>query len=231
MQCSVALLVIAVVVCGGKCRMPSKQIFNELFRRVDFKRQASDVDQCVNDRLEAASADEVCMIGVDELNTASDNQQATNEIYEAFCRPNCKNLVLRVTDECDIFRDFPGLREFYSGVCDTNMNGQPCYSFSTRAVNFILGTEIDCFDDDDLNNTCNCRSELMAEVETQGCCINVYQNFFEAVFRNSSNFSYDPKEIYEGCSVDQPEECSSMALMSTLAIITTSFILHTMITY
>ena len=73
----------------------------------------------MDDRLEAASADEVCMIGDAELNTASDAQQAINEIYEAFCRPNCKNLVLRVTDECSGFRDFPGLREFLASVTET----------------------------------------------------------------------------------------------------------------
>ena len=229
MQCSIALLVFAAVVCSGNCKMPSKQILNELFKRVDFKCQAS--DNCVNDKLEAASADEVCMIGDDEISTERDNQQTINEIYEAFCRPNCKDLILRATDECGGFRDFPGLREFISGVCDTNMNGESCYSFFNRAVDYVVGTEIDCYVDQVLSGTCNCQSELMTEVQVQGCCINVYQNYLETVFRNTSNFSYDPKEIYEGCNVDQPEECSSMALVSTLAIIITSFVLHIMITY
>ena len=211
--------------------MPSKQILNELFRRVNFKRQASDVDQCVNDRLEAASADEVCVFGVDELSIERDDQQAVNEVYEAFCRPNCIDLILRVTDECGGFRESPGLRKFYSGLCDTSMSGQPCYSFLIRAANFIVGTEIDCFDND-LNNTCTCRSELMAEVETQGCCINVYYYLFETFFQNeSSGFSYNSRKIYEECNVDQPEQCSSMALVSILAIIINSIILHTMITY
>ena len=40
MQCLVALLVCAAVVCSGNCKIPSKQILNELFRKVDFKHQA-----------------------------------------------------------------------------------------------------------------------------------------------------------------------------------------------
>ena len=232
MQCSVALLIIAAVVYCGSCRMPSKHILNELFRRVNVKRQASDVDQCVNDRLEAASADEVCMIGENEINTEGDDQRTINEIYEVFCRPNCKDLILTVTDECGGFIGSPGLKEFISGLCDTNMNSQPCYTFFNRAFDFIVDTEIDCFVNEALNNTCNCRSELMAEVQTQGCCINVYQKYFDTATQDIfSGFSYDPREIYEGCNVGQPEQCNSMALVSTLAIIITSFILHTMITY
>ena len=108
---------------------------------------------------------------------------------------------------------------------------EPCYNFYSRVVNYFINTEIDCYVDQGLSGTCNCRSQLMTEVQSQGCCINVYQNYFEAVSRNSSNFSYDPKEIYEVCNVDQPENCSSMALVFTLAIISISFLFHTMITH
>ena len=140
----VALLVFAV-----NCRMPSKQILNELFRRTDFKCQTSDIDHCVDNRLEATSVDEVCMIGEDEINPEGNDQCKINEVYEALSRPNCKNLILKAIDECDGFRDFPGLRE-----CDTNMNGEPCYSFSNRAFSYVIDTEIDCYVE--LNGTCTC---------------------------------------------------------------------------
>ena len=218
MQCSVALLVIAAVICFGNCKIPSKEIFNGLFRRVDFKRQASDIDQCVNDRLEAASADEGCMVGIDIINN-----------NETFCRPNCKDLILRAIDECGGFRDYPGLRKFYSGLCDKNMNGEPCYSFFNRGINYVGHTENFCFFDLVVNNTCTCRSELMTEVQVQGCCINVYQDYLEAVL--PANYSYNTNVIYEGCNVDQIEECSSMAPVSTLVIIIISFMLQTIITY
>ena len=66
----------------------------------------------------------------------------------------------------------------------------------------------------------------MTEVQIQGCCINIYQNYLGAV---SSDFLHDPKEIFEGCNVDQSEECSSMALVSTLTF--SSCFIHTTITY
>ena len=113
MKLSLVLLMNAAFFCCGSVSIPSKQVLNELFRRVDFKRQASDVDQCVDDRLQAASADEVCMIGEDEINTEGDDQQTINEIYKIFC----KDLILRVTDECGGLRDSPGLREYISGLC------------------------------------------------------------------------------------------------------------------
>ena len=229
MHFSVVLLLAAALSCCGSSSIPSKYNINEYFRKVDFRRQASDVDQCANDKLEAASFNEVCMISEEELNTVGNDQQSINEIAQVLCRPDCRNLLLRVTEECG--GSFPGLREFVSDVCDTkNMDGKPCYSFYNRAVSYFLNTESNCYVNQVLSGTCTCQSELMTEVETQGCCINVYQNYFEAISRNSSTFLYDPKEIYEGCNVDQPEECSSMALVSTLAIIITSFVLHTMIT-
>ena len=143
----------------------------QLHRRVNVKRQASDVDQCVNDRLEAAFADKVCMIGEDEINTEGDDQQAINIIYEVFCRPICKDLILTAIDECGGFIGSPCLKEFISDLCDTNMNSQPCYTFFNRAFDFIVDTKINCFVNEALKNTCNCRSELIAEVQTQSCCI------------------------------------------------------------
>ena len=108
---------------------------------------------------------------------------------------------------------------------------QPCYVYFLRANSFISDVEIYCYFNQLLENgSCNCRSQLRAEVNAQGCCINVYHDYLRSAFQNST-ISYNPQTLYNNCNVVLPEECSSMALVSTIAITVTAFIFQAVFAY
>ena len=230
MSLSIALLFTALV-CVVNCSISAKTVIKEVFREFDFKRQATDSDQCVSDAIERASVEDICMISTSEADAAGDDQASINEIYRAFCRPACMNIILGIQEECEVFDDFPGLREFVTGLCEVNDDNQPCYVYFSRAISFISDVEIDCYVDQLLDSSsCNCQSQLRAEVNAQGCCINIYHDYLRAVFQNST-ISYNPQTVYNNCNVALPEECSSMALVSTIAITVTAFIFQALFAY
>ena len=119
--------------------------FSNIVKRVDFKRQESDIDQCLNEKLESSSVDEACMVAESQLGSDNDAQEGVNEVFQVICRPECLEFFMEANDECGVFRDAPYLRDFYSGVCEMNENGQTCYKLFSRASQFIIDTEYNCF--------------------------------------------------------------------------------------
>ena len=65
----------------------------------------------------------------------------------------------------------------------------------------------------------------MAGVETQGCCINVFQDYFRDISKTSA-FSYDPQRVNDACNVGLPERCSSKGLFSMATIMISAFVMY-----
>ena len=170
-----------------------------------FKRQTSDTQPCVRAKFESYMADPLCMLATDGGRVLSSSQEEINQIFEAFCKPDCQKIVLEADDECGTYMYSPGLRDFFVGLCKVNENGQYCYEHYSSASQFISDTEVSCYFSSRSTGSCSCQSELSSAAQTQGCCINVYHTYYEILFYG---LSYKPRDLYmDYCSVPLPGQC------------------------
>ena len=182
------------------------------WREIDVKRQTSSSEQCVKDRFNSSS---LCMRATQGGHLLSASQTEFSEVLQEFCRPNCHNVILEADDECGIYRDSPGLRDFLIGLCHMNDNGQHCYEMYSHTTQFITNTELNCLFSFTQTGSCNCQSQLSSAVETVGCCLYIYHDYYETLFEG---ISYNPRDLYKNyCSVTLPQQCSSIATTPTFA--------------
>ena len=145
----------------------------------------------------------------DAANEVEDDQDFLNLAFQVLCLPECGNVFLDVYEECGIFDETPGFRELFIGLCGNNQ-GTPCYQYYDSALNASLDTAV-CYDNYRQTRMCQCENELRTAVESQGCCLTVYQDFVQAI-AVSSGFVYNPDEVYGYCNVRNPGDCNNSPL-------------------
>ena len=59
-----------------------------------FKRQVPDTQPCVRAKFESYMGDPLCMLATDGGRVLSSSQEEINQIFEAFCKPDCQKIVL-----------------------------------------------------------------------------------------------------------------------------------------
>ena len=216
---SVFLVVVLVaLVAESRCKIHPLSVHKTIMEGLNVKRQTTDQDdECVEAKLNKTLPGSECEERVkdieealdDALNEAEDDQAFFNLIFQLICRPECGNVFLQAELECGTLDEIPGSGEFFVGLCANNQ-GTPCYSYYYSAINASIDTAF-CYDVYQQTQTCQCEEELKSAVESQGCCLTVYQNFARAVAA-SEGFVYNPNEVYRYCSVRNPGECNNSPL-------------------
>lgn len=74
----------------------------------------------------------------------------------------------------------------------------------------VFETEINCTISSSSLGMCDCRSELMAGLEEQGCCIDGLHQYLLDL--DIFDGRYDPSDIYDTCDVDLPDGCDNNPL-------------------
>jgi hypothetical protein len=223
---SVALVVIIGTLVGlSESKIHPRSAYREVAKKLELhRRQTPEQDACVDAKIdEKLNNDSTCFQRVAELEfvvdailaDTEDDQSAVNLAFQILCLPECGLIFLEAEDECGVYDDSPGSRNFLVGLCGNN-EGTLCYEYFDRALEFLANVSIRCYIRVRLGSSCQCKSELESEVEEQGCCINVYQDFTRAVVEEgSAGYDYQPNLLYGSCDVRQPNDCNNSPLQSS----------------
>ncbi|CAI8047514.1 hypothetical protein GBAR_LOCUS26258 [Geodia barretti] len=223
---SVALVVIIGTLVGlSESKIHPRSAYREVAKKLEIhRRQTPEQDACVDAKLEEKlNKNSTCIQRVADLESVvdailedtEDDQSAVNLAFQILCLPECGPIFLEAEDECGLYDDSPGSRNFFVGLCGNN-EGTSCYEYFYRALRFSADVSVSCYINVSLGSSCTCKSELASEVEVQGCCINVYQDFFQAVVEEGSgDTKYEPNILYGSCDVRQPNDCNNSPLQSS----------------
>ena len=182
----------------------------------------SDVDQCVDNKLEEAfninaTLAAICEAAFLKAEIVIDNddddisQSDVNTVFGALCIPDCGNVYICAADDCGGFDgDDAPLKDFFIDMCGTNQNGDKCYQLYTDAID-SLTSEVRCYQDYVRYRECNCRSQLTQGIREHGCCLDIYHE----IPRN-----YDPSDLYDVCNVDLPSGCNNSPITAGNSSIT-----------
>ena len=223
---SVALVVIIGTLVGlSESKIHPRSAYREVAKKLELhRRQTPEQDACVDAKIEEKLVDDsACFQRVAELESVvdailadtEDDQSAVNLAFQILCLPECGPIFLEAEDECGVYDDSPGLRNVLVGLCGNN-EGTPCYEYYYRAFEFSANVSIICYFRVRLGSSCQCKSELESEVEEQGCCINVYQDFVRVIVKEGSDgYDYQPNQLYGSCDVRPPKGCNNSPLQSS----------------
>ena len=224
---SVALVVIIGTLVGlSESKIHPRSAYREVAKKLEIhRRQTPEQDACVDAKVEEKlNNDLACVKRVAELESVvdavvgetEDDQSAVNAAFQILCLPECGTIFLEAEDECGLYDDSPGSRNFFVGLCGNN-EGTPCYEYFDRALEFSVNVSISCYYSTvSSGSSCQCKSELALEVEEQGCCINVYQDFARAIAEEIPGVNdYQPNQLYGFCDVRQPNDCNNSPLQSS----------------
>ena len=188
-------------------------------KKLNDKRQTpqQDIDLCVEAEIDERVSGSQCKTRVNDIeialgdaaNEVEDDQDFLNLVFQVFCSPECGNVFLEAYEDCGVFDVTPRFREFFIGICG-NYRGTPCYSFFDSAINASIDTTL-CYFDYQQTQMCQCEDELRTAVESQGCCLTVYQDFFQAI-ATSREDAYNLDEVYGYCNVSNPGDCNNSPL-------------------
>ena len=130
-----------------------------------------------------------------------------SDILDIFCRPSCMQTFFEAWKTCSSFDELRNVADLLAGLCSTN-NGRPCYMDYEPLLRATFDS-IDCFRDlqpefGDCN--INCRTMLVLDIKTYGCCLNVFHNYNDAIEpRDRTNEEVD--YIFDECRVRRPADC------------------------
>jgi hypothetical protein len=174
--------------------------------------------QCLSNKVNEAFGDgseeaSRCQKAADDDFLGDNNalQATINDGFEIFCAPECGTVVLNAHKECGTFDMMSGATDFLVGLCATNKNGGKCYESYASTLGLFVTTEAPCYYSVFAGTqTCdtNCQSKLQSIATDQGCCMNVYHDFFASV----ANLNFTA--LYSTCKVDIPLNCNNSPLKS-----------------
>ena len=214
----VVLLFIALVnVAESHSKIHPLSVHKTITENLNVKRQTPEQNGCVEAKVNQTLPGSECEARVNDIEIAlndaveevEDDQDFLNLAFQVFCKPECGNLFLETYEECGVLDDVPGFGELFIGICSNNQ-GTPCYSYFYSAINASTDTAF-CYLNYQQTQTCQCEDKLKSAVESQGCCLTVYQNFFQTSAA-SKGLEYNPNEVYGYCNVRDPGSCSNSTL-------------------
>ena len=213
------VVVLAALVAESRSKIHPLSVHKTIMEKLNVKRQTTDQDdECVEAKLNKTLSGSECEARVqdieraldDALNEAEEDQVFLNMIFQLICRPECGNAFLQAELECGTLDEIPGFGEFFVGLCANNQ-GTSCYTYLDSALNASIDTAI-CYGVYQQTQTCQCEEELKSAAESQGCCLTVYQNFFQ-ISAAAEGFEYNANEVYGYCNVRNPGSCSNSPLI------------------
>ena len=213
------VVVLAALVAESRSKIHPLSVHKTIMEKLNVKRQTTDQDdECLEAKLNKTLPGAECEAGVkdieqaldDALNEAEDDQAFFNLIFQLICIPECGNAFLQAAAECGTLEETPGSGEFFVGLCANNQ-GTPCYTYFDSAINASIDIAV-CYGVYQQTQTCQCEDELRLAAESQGCCLTVYQNFFQ-ISAAAGGFEYNANEVYRYCNVRNPGSCSNSPLI------------------
>ena len=130
-----------------------------------------------------------------------------SDILDIFCRPSCMQTFFEAWKTCSSFDELRNVADLLTGLCSSN-SGRPCY-MDYELLLRATDDSIDCFHElqpefGDCN--INCRTMLILDAKTFGCCLNVFHNYNDAIEpRDGINEEVD--YIFDECRVRRPADC------------------------
>ena len=217
---------VAIVFLGDACyavpHLAVHGVVNNIRHHSVGKRQAPVPGptqiQCAIDKVNAAFGEDSpeasrCKAAADGnfLGNTEALQATINQGFQIFCTPECGKVILQAHSECGTFAMFNGTADFLVGLCAADKNGGKCYESYASALSLLAGTEAPCYYSLLQQNTCdaNCQSRLQSAAKDQGCCMNVYHDFFASVA------NLDFPTLYSKCKVDVAAQCNNSPLKIT----------------
>ena len=199
-----------------------------------YPRQTNAQIECVNGELDDALRGESSGF-IEECKDAALNlqfiftttsQSSVDAIGETFCTPECGNAILAAIEACLEDEVSSRSKQFFIDMCGTNADGDTCYERYINARSHVSSIG-DCYEDFESSGQCRsgCRSELNDAVDDQGCCINVYYDFFPA------DSDFDPRELHRSCDVDIPDPCDNSPLSGSVSRATIATVITAVIFY
>ena len=203
---AIFIIIVSCLVFEVNCWIDHKVIEDRV------RRQATEKELCVRNKFESYPSNSLCMMATEGGRVLSATQEEFDDIFKEICSSECQSLILEADDDCGVYEDSPGLRDFFVGLCKMNNNGLHCYELYSNASDFVSNTEVDCFFGYSAIGFCNCQSELTSAVDMNGCCLNVYHEYYETLFEG---FSYNATDLYMNqCSVTLPDMCSKRSSLT-----------------
>ena len=208
------VVVLAALVAESRRNFHLVSVHETIMEKLNVKRQTTDsLDECIEAKLNKTLPGSECVARVKEieeayyeaLNEAEEDEVFFNLIFELICRPECGNVFLQAESECGNV-DKPGSEEVLVELCGNN-EGTPCYTYFASAMNASIHTGV-CYVHYQETQTCQCEDGLKSAVESQGCCLTVYQDIYQALVV-SEGIVYNPNEVYGYCNVRNPGSCSN----------------------
>jgi hypothetical protein len=161
--------------------------------------------------------------------TTLESNDSVVVIFREFCKPDCGKEILKVYEECGGDDATPEDQNLLLDQCQVNKNGEFCYETFLSLVEFVALTELQCFEDTLIADSCSCRSELSSAIQKYGCCLGNYHDYIvnKQKQENPSDIIYEPRELYtEYCGIELPKQCSgSLGLVSTITTVITTLLL------
>ena len=237
MRISVVILCSAVLLFHGvNCHRFPAAVRNAVQllgnRNQYYKRQSDTVmgpDQCVLNELERSGTSEKCRQSVvgdleetNDVESDGDLDQASiDAMFRVLCEPECGNAFIDAQEECvERFDELKVVDDFLIGLCASNERGERCYERYVSIANVIV-LEFSCSANFTTDSECDCQSDLRMAVEREGCCLDIYQDFFSIVAENIPSLTYEIEELYEVCDVNIPERCDDSPLSGSVPLIST----------
>ena len=203
------LLAVVVILYEANC---SIYLHEGLTGSKISKRQTPEQFECIEDKIDAhfrgntssfvskcknAALQEVQI----DFSSGGAIQQQLEPFFEAYCIPDCGNVINNAASQCGVYSSFfPGTEKLNVDMCGTNEDGIKCYQLYGNAFELIQ-TEASCYQGITSTGLCRCQSDLIIGVEEQGCCIDAYYDFLSGL-----SFTYSPRALYQECNVDFPTE-------------------------
>lgn len=213
MKAAVIILILAAQALYGNCR--SQVTFSALQTletlqivtsgSVD-KRQIT-VGSCTTDEIRPIFAnypqDCASRLGMLDVSAVL-NQDVPTLIagYRIICEPRCGNPIITFYNRCGLSRFSGVLRSF----CSRNDAGGLCYEdFGTLIPNYNSVAR-SCIPHVSTCTT-SCQSSLTAFRNSNGCCLNIFNNTVFSSGSNSFNLPALENDLWSDCGVDTPGFC------------------------
>ena len=130
-------------------------------------------------------------------------------LFDIFCQKSCGQTFFEVWKSCSSFDELRNVADLLTSLCSTS-NGRPCYMDYNQLISATDDT-YDCYDEAPVqfgNCAVDCRTTLLLDVKTYGCCLNVFYNYIDAV-EPDNGINEEVDRIFNECRVRRPAVCST----------------------
>lgn len=122
-------------------------------------------------------------------------------VFLEFCRPECGQVIADAWTSCGVYDEIESLADLLTGLCGSHA-GSTCYSMYHELAG-ILQSALYCIGEPSCPQNCSA-SEILALIQTRGCCLDVVLDF--AMNQDEIN------DLFSSCEATRPGRCSNSPL-------------------